>query len=158
MGSLNLRNTCILFLNTSLKVHADVIAGRQINQALNKIFKNYIGKYVKPPCNSSLATSCAKSVMASSEGKVAALFTEAVSISSEGEVAIDATASTVSLAPNVCVVPGVSAAMRWRVCGSCEWWGECYTSFCSGREADDNDGFVDIMSSITAVGDAESEG
>ena len=38
-------------------MHADVIAGRQINQTLNKIMKNFMNKYVNPPCKSSLATS-----------------------------------------------------------------------------------------------------
>ena len=48
--------------------------------------------------------------MANSEGRAATLFTEGVSSSAEGELAIDKTTSTVSLAPNVHVVPGVSAA------------------------------------------------
>ena len=125
-----------------------------------------MNKYVNPPCNSSLATSCDKSVMASScgEGKMAAPFTEIVSRSAERELAIDETASTVSLVPNVCVVPGVSAAVR-----EVE---ECVEEFVdhligeeSGArhfllegEADDNNSFVDIMSGITAVGDVESEG
>ena len=47
--------------------------------------------------------------MASSEGRVATLSTEGVSSSAERDLAIDETASTVSLAPNVCVAPGVSA-------------------------------------------------
>ena len=125
-----------------------------------------MNNYVNPPCNSSLATSCAKSVMASScgEGKVSALFTEGVSNSAEGEVAIDETASTVSLAPNVCVVPGVSVAVRegeecvevfvddLRVEGSAP------RPFVLEGEGDDNDSFVDIMSGITALGDAELEG
>ena len=66
-----------------------------------------MNKYVNQPGNSSLATSCAKSVMASSCGecKVANLFTEGVSSSAERELAIVETASTVSLAPNICVVP-----------------------------------------------------
>ena len=38
-------------------MHADVIAGRQINQTLNEIIKNFMNKYVNPPCNSLLATS-----------------------------------------------------------------------------------------------------
>ena len=50
--------------------------------------------------------------MASSEGRVAALFIEGVSSSAEGELAIDETASTVSVAPNVSVVPGVSAGVE----------------------------------------------
>ena len=77
-------------------------------------------------------------------------------------MAIDETASTVSLSPNVCVLPGVSAAV--------EEGEECVGEFVSpvsGKkgaarhlegEADDNDSFVDIMSRITAVGEAESEG
>ena len=71
-----------------------------------------MNKYVNPPCNSSLDSSCAKSVRASSEGKVATLFSESVSSSVEGELAIDETASSVSLAPIVCVVPGVFAAVQ----------------------------------------------
>ena len=38
-------------------MHADVIAGRQINQTLNEIIQNFMNKYVYRPCNSSLATS-----------------------------------------------------------------------------------------------------
>ena len=100
--------------------------------------------------------------MASSEGRVAALFTEGVSGSAEGELAIDETASTVSLAANDCVVPGLSAAV--------EEGEDCVGEFASPvsseesavrhleGETDDNDSFVDIMSGITAVGGAESEG
>ena len=40
MEFLNLRNTCVSFLNVSLKLHADVIAGRQINPTLTEIFEN----------------------------------------------------------------------------------------------------------------------
>ena len=76
-------------------------------------------------------------------------------------MAIDETTSTVSLAPNVHVVPGVFAAV--------EEGEECFGEFSSpvaGEEsaarhlekADDNDSFVDIMSGITAVGGAKSEG
>ena len=121
-----------------------------------------MNKYVNPPCNSSLATSCGKSVMASSLSKVAALFAVGVSSSAECELAIDETASTVSLSPNVCVVPGVSAAVQ-----EGEEYVREFADHLSGEESaerdqekdeDDNDGFVDIMSGITAVGDVESEG
>ena len=93
-------------------MHADVIAGRQIIQTFKKIIGNWMNKNINPTFNSSLATSCAESIMASSESRVAALFTEGVSSSAEGELTIDETASTVSLAPNVCVVPGVSGAVE----------------------------------------------
>ena len=125
-----------------------------------------MNKNINPPCNSSLLTSCAKSAMTSSCGevKVATLFTEGVSSSAEGELAIDETASTVSLAPNFCVVPGISVTVREGE--------ECVRDFLdhlsgeesavrrfvSQGEADDNDSFVDIMSGITAVRDAESQG
>ena len=122
-------------------------------------------KYVNPPCNRSLATLCAQSVMANScgEGKVAALFTEGVPSSVEGELAIDETGSTVSSAPNVCVVTGVPVAAR-----ESEDCVEVFVDHLSGEESverhfvlegqvDDNDSFVDIMRGITAVGDAESE-
>ena len=93
---------------------------------------------------------------------MAALFTEGVSSSAEGELARDETASTVSLVPNVCVVPGMSAAVEEGE----ESVGE-FVSPVSGEgsaarhleaEADENDKFVDIMSGSTAVGGAESEG
>ena len=99
--------------------------------------------------------------MASSESRVAVLITEGVSSSAEGELAIDETTPTVSLAPKVHVVPGVSAAV--------EEGEKCVGEFSSPvageesaarhleREADDNDSFLDIMSGIAAVGGAESE-
>ena len=123
-----------------------------------------MNKYVNPPYNSSLATSCVKSEMAISEGKVAALLTEVVSSTAEGEMVIYKTASTVSLAPNVCVVPGVSAAVQeGKECV------EVFLDHVSGEEsaagdfvlegeAEDNVSFVDIMSGFTAVGDAGSDG
>ena len=87
--------------------------------------------------------------MANSEGRVAALFTEGVSSSAEGEMAIDETTSTVSLALNVCVVPGVSPVV--------EEDEECVGELSSPvageesaarhlEEADDIDSFVDFMS------------
>ena len=50
--------------------------------------------------------------MASSESRLADLVTEGVSSSAERELAIDETTSTVSLVPNVRVVPGVSAVVE----------------------------------------------
>ena len=93
---------------------------------------------------------------------MATLFTEGVSSSAEGELAIDETASTVSSAPNVCVAPGVSAAVE-----ESEECAEEFVNPMSGEESaarhlegevDYNDSFVDIMSGVTAVGGAESEG
>ena len=96
----------------SLKTQADVIAGRQINQTLNKKFKIFMNKYVNPPCNSSLATSCAKSEWLVLRVEWPPLSLRMCQVQRRGNLAIDETASTVSLAPNVCVVPGVSAAVE----------------------------------------------
>ena len=100
--------------------------------------------------------------MASSEGRVAALFTEGVSSSAEGELVIDETTSTLSLAPNVCVVPGVSAVVEedeecvGKVASPVA--GEESAARHPEEDADDNDSFVDIMSGITVAGGGESEG
>ena len=101
--------------------------------------------------------------MASScgEGRVAALFNEGVSSSSEAKLAIDETASSVNLVPNVCIVPGVSVAVQEGE--------ECVEEFVyhmSGEEsatrhfvlegeAHDNGSFVDIIGGMAAGGDAE---
>ena len=123
-----------------------------------------MNEHINPPCNSSLATSCTKSVMASScgKGKVAALFTDGVSSSGEGELAIEETASTVSIAPNVCVVPEMSVAVREEeVCvqdflDHPSGGESAARHFVLGGEADDKNNFVDIMGGSTAVGDVES--
>ena len=98
------------------------------------------------------------------DGKVANPFTEGVSSAAERELVIDETASTVSLARNLCNLPDLFVAA---------WEGEeCVRHFFDhlsgeenaasqlvlGGEADDNDSFVEGLSVITAVGDAESEG
>ena len=70
-----------------------------------------MNKYANPPCKV-ISHALHQIWMASSEGTVAVYFTEGVSSSAEGKMAIDETTSTVSLAPNVCVVPGVSAIVE----------------------------------------------
>ena len=100
--------------------------------------------------------------MASSENRLAALFTEGVSSSAEGELAIDETTPTVSLVANACVVPGEPAAVeededRAGESGNAVSGEESTVGYEEG-EGDDNDSFVDIMSGISAVRGAESEG
>ena len=100
--------------------------------------------------------------MASSENRLAALFTEGVSSSAEGELVIDETTSTVSLVANVCVVPGEPAVVEEDGdhagesgnAVSCE---ESTVGYEEG-EGDDNDSFVDIISGISGARGAESEG
>ena len=120
-----------------------------------------MNKYVNPPCKV-ISHALHQIRMASSENRVAALFFEGASSSVERELAIDETTSTVSLAPIVYVVLGASAVVEQDE----ECVGEFSSPFADEEsaarhlegEADDNDSFVDIMSGITAVGGAESEG
>ena len=100
--------------------------------------------------------------MATSESRLAALFTEGVSSSAEGELAIDETTSTGSLVPNVRVVPGESAVVEEdeecvEESGNAVSGNESTVGYHEG-EGGDNDSFVDIMSGISAAGGAESEG
>ena len=85
-----------------------------------------------------------------------------MSSSAEGALAIDETTSTVSLAPNVHVVRGVSAAVEEdEECvaevASPVAGGESAARHLEG-EVDDTDSFFDTMSGITVAGGAESEG
>ena len=100
--------------------------------------------------------------MASSENRLATLFTEGGSSPAEGELAIDETTSTVSLMPSVCVVPGESAIVEEDEdhageSGNAVSGEESTVGYREG-EADDNDSFVDIMSGVSAAVGAESEG
>ena len=121
-----------------------------------------MSEYKNPPCNISAATSCVYFSMTSSseEGRAAAPFKEGVSSSAWGELAIHENASTVSLAPNSCVLPDLSVAVREG--------DECVCDFLDhvsgeenvrsrhflGGKADNDDSFVEKLSGITAVGDA----
>ena len=99
--------------------------------------------------------------MASSRNRLAALFTEGVSSSAEGELAIDETTSTVSLVPNVCVMPGESAVVEEdEECAgeAVAVSGEESTVGYQEGEGDDNGSFVDIMGGISTACGAESEG
>ena len=100
--------------------------------------------------------------MTGSESRLAALFTEGVSSSTEGELAIDETTSTVSLVPNVRVVPGESAVVEEdEECvaesGNAVSGDESNVGYREG-EGGDNDSFVEIMGGISAAGGGESEG
>ena len=147
------------FMLTSLL--ADQIIRHEIKQI--GIFRN---EYTNPPCTSSLAASCIKSAMVNScdGAKVAAPFTEVVSTSAEGELTIDESASTVSLGPNLCAVPGKTVAVQEREECVGEFFdhligeGNAATPLVLGGEVDDNDSFADIMNGFNAVGHAESEG
>ena len=100
--------------------------------------------------------------MASSENRLAALFTEGVSSSAEGELAIDETTSTVSLVANVCGVPGEPVVVEEDgdhvgESGNAVSGEENTVGYEEG-EKDASDSFVDIMSGISAACGAESEG
>ena len=87
-------------------------------------------------------------------------FNESVSSSAEGDLAIDEKASTVSIALNRCVVTDLSVAVREReesvrdLLDHVSSEDSASSHHVLRSEADDNGSFVEIMSGITAVGDA----
>ena len=94
---------------------------------------------------------------------MASPFNRGVSSSAEGELAIDETASTVILAPNLCVVPDLSVAVQEgdeyvrEVLNDLRGEGKAAGHHVLGGETYDNNSFLDFMSGIR-VRDAESEG
>ena len=98
-------------------MHADVIAGRQINQTLNEIIKNFMNKYVYPPCFNWLTISDSIShlhlprrslllIMSKSDEEVRVMSPFGGSVASdEPELAIDEGILESSVVPNLQFVP-----------------------------------------------------
>ena len=150
-------------------MHADVIAGRQVNQILNKLMKNFMNKYVNPPCNSSLATSfiISTKIMSSSEreNEVGRRSPFAGDVVEEGALEIDEREVEESMSPVPPFVPDLSVAEREEV--------ECVrrvveqlsseiidgTERALERDDDDgNDSFVDVVGDEQTDEGAVSEG
>ena len=97
-------------------MHADVIAGRQMNQTLNKILKNFMNKNVNPPCNSSSATSFVilTKIMSSSEreNEVGRRSPFADDVVEEGALEIDEREVEESVSPVPPFVPNLSVEER----------------------------------------------
>ena len=97
-------------------MHADVIAGRQINQTLNKIMETFMNKYVNPPRNSSLATSfiILTKIMSSSEreNEVGRTSTFGDDVVEEGALEIDERGVEESVSPVPPFVPNLCVAER----------------------------------------------
>ena len=137
-------------------MHADVIAGRQINQTLNKIMKNFLNKFVNPPCNSSLATSfiILTKLLSSSErenevGRTSPFVDDVVE---EGALEIDQREVEEIVSPVLSFFPNLSVAEREGV--ECvrrpleQLSSEVIDSTERALERDDDDGndsFVDVV-------------
>ena len=137
-------------------MHADVFAGRQINQTLNEIMKNFMNNYVNPPCNSSLATSfnILTKLMSSSErenevGRTSPFGDDVVE---ERALEIDEREVEESVSPVPPFVPNLSVAEREGV--ECvrrvleQLSSEVIDSNERALERDDDDGndsFVDVV-------------
>ena len=151
-------------------MHADVIAGRQINQTLNKILTNFMNKYVNPPCNSSLATSFIiltknNEFVGERENEVGRASPYAGDVVEEGALEIDEREVEESVSPVPPFVPNLSVAKREGV--------ECVrrvleqlssevidgTERALERDDDDgNDSFVDVVGDEQTDEGAVSEG
>ena len=119
-----------------------------------------MNKYVNQPCNSSVATSCTKFEWLILRVEWPLFSLRVCQVQRRGNWRL-MKLHRLCLAPNVHVAPGVSAAV--------EEGEECVGAFSSPvageesaarhlEEADDNDSFINILSGITAIDDAASEG
>ena len=83
-------NTWVSLFNVSLKMHDDVIAGRQINQICNYIITNF-NEYIKPPCSSLIGTSLINGMSSEEEVELGrtSLFAEPVGSADEGGLETD---------------------------------------------------------------------
>ena len=137
-------------------MQAYVIAGRQINQTLIKIIRNFMNKYVNPPCNSSLATSfiILTKIMSSleKENKVERTSPFGDNVVEEGALEVDEREVEESVSPVSPFVPNLSVAEREGV--ECvrrvleQLSSEIIDSTERALERDDDDGnesFVDVV-------------
>ena len=150
-------------------MHADVIAGRQINQTLNKIMKNFKNKYVNPPCNCSLATSfiILTKILSSPgrENEVGRTSPFADDVVEEGAFEIDEREVAESVSPVPPFAPNLSVAEREGV--ACvrrvleQLSSEVIDSTVCALERDDDDGndsLVDVVGDEQTDEGAVSEG
>ena len=150
-------------------MHADVFAGRQIKQTLNKIMKNFMNKNVNPPCISTLATSfiILTKIMSSPgrENEVGRTSPFADEVVKEGALEIDEREVEESVSPVPPFASNLSVAQREGV--------ECVrrvleqlsskvidsTERALERDDDDgNDSFVDVVGVEQTDEGAVSEG
>ena len=150
-------------------MHADVIAGRQINQTSNKIMKNFMNKDVNPPCNSSLAKSfivlteiMSPSVRENEVGRTSPFGDDVVE---ERALEIDEGKVAEKVSPVLPFVPNLSVAEREGV--ECvqrvleQLSSEVIDSTERALERDDDDGndsFVDVVADELTDEGAVSEG
>ena len=150
-------------------MHGDVIAGRQNNQTLNEVIKNFMNEYVNPPCNSLLATSfiILIKILSSSErenevGRTSPFGDDVVE---EGVLEIDERGVEESLSPVPPFVPNLSVAEREGV--ECvrrvleQLSSDVIDSTEGALERDDdngNDSFVDVVGDEQTDEGAVSEG
>ena len=149
-------------------MHADVIAGRPINQTLNKLMKNFMNKYVNPPCNSSLATSfiILTKILSSSErdNEVGRASPFAGDVVEEGALEIDEREVEESVSPVPPIVPDLSVAGREGVECVRRVLEQLSSEVIDGaertleRDDDGNDSFVDVVGDEQTDGGAVSEG
>ena len=149
-------------------MHADVIAGRQMNQTLNKKMKNFMNKYVNPPCNSSLATSfiILTKIMSSSEreNEVGRTSPFADDIVEERALEIDEREVEESVSPVPPFVPNLNVAEREVECVR-RVLEQLSSEVIDGTERtlekdddDGNDSFVDVVGDEQKDEGAISEG
>ena len=152
-------------------MHADVIAGRQINQTLIEIIKKFMNKYVNPPYNESLATSFIflKKIMSSPgrENEVGRRSPFGDDVLGEGVLEIDereveeSTSPVPPFAPDLSVVEREEVECVRRVLEQLSSDAIENTERAVERGDDDDDGqysYVDVVGDVETDEGAVSEG
>ena len=143
----------------SLKIYADVIADRQINQTLNEIITNFSNKYVNTPCNSSLVLSFNMYIMSETEEKVGITSPFGGSVASdERDLAIDEGVPESSTVPNLQFVPDWNVVISEGEERVRRALAEVEKDVGRAEEASEGDSFVDIMGCLDQETGCESEG
>ena len=151
-------------------MHADVITGRQINQTLNKIIKNFMNKYVNPPCFNWLAISDSIShlhlprrslllIKSKSDEEVRVMSPFGGSVASdEPELAIDEGILESSVVPNLQFVPNSTVSIQGGEECVRRILGEIEASDSRTEEASEGEIFIDIIGGLEEEVGSESEG
>ena len=141
-------------------MHADVIAGRQINQTVNTIITNFMNKYVNPPCKvTSRLRRRSLQVMSECEEEVGTRFPFGGSVASDDrELTIDEGVPESSVVPNLQFVPDSNVVIQEGEECVRRVLEEIEASDSRTEEASEGGSFVDIMGSLDKEIGFESEG
>ena len=154
----------------SFKMHADVIADRQINETFEQNNWNFMNKFVNPPCFNWLSFSdiighlnlprrSLLLIMSKSDGEVTVMSPFGGSVASdEPELAIDEGVPESCVVPNLQFVPNSNINIQEGEDCVRRILGEIEASDSRTEEASEGESFINIMGGLEEEVGSESEG